>query len=78
MSAEAVHPVPTSAGLPPRPGPSPEILAILTAAVDAAWPRPIAAPAPETRGVHQSWRFSGRWWAQPMPLRRNRPSSAGR
>ncbi len=62
-------------GLAPRPEPSPEVLAILASAVDQAWPRPVVVvDEPATTGG-QTWRFSGRWWAQPMALRRNRPSS---
>ena len=25
-------------------------------------------------GRPNAWRFSGRWWASPLPLRRDRPS----
>ena len=52
------------------PGPDPEILAAITAAAQLVWPRP-APPALEP--VHQSWRFSGRWWTKPASLRRDRP-----
>jgi hypothetical protein len=47
-----------------------EEVAAIVAAVEVAWPRPAAAaPAP----APPRWRFSGRWWTKPVPLRRNRP-----
>jgi hypothetical protein len=49
----------------------PAVLAAITAAVQLAWPRP--APADESDPVHEPWRFSGRWWQKPVPLRRERP-----
>jgi hypothetical protein len=55
----------------PRPTPDPAVLAAITAAVQLAWPRP--APADEYDPVHEPWRFSGRWWNKPLPLRRDRP-----
>ena len=45
-------------------------VAAMVAAVEVAWPRP-AAPAAGT--APPRWRFSGRWWTKPVPLRRNRP-----
>jgi hypothetical protein len=49
---------------------SDEEVAAIVAAIEATWPRPVAAAAdtPPPR-----WRFSGRWWTKPVPLRRNRP-----
>jgi hypothetical protein len=47
-----------------------EAIAIV-AAIEATWPRPVAdepAPEPPSR-----WRFSGRWWAKPVPVGRERP-----
>ncbi|HEX5947789.1 MAG TPA: hypothetical protein VFY82_16000 [Acidimicrobiales bacterium] len=49
---------------------SDEEVAAIVAAVEVAWPRP-AAPAAST--APPRWRFSGRWWTKPVPLRRNRP-----
>lgn len=49
---------------------SDEEVAAIVAAVEATWPRPavgVTAEAPPR------WRFSGRWWTKPVPLRRNRP-----
>jgi hypothetical protein len=63
---------PTMLALRPRPEPAPEILAAITAAAQLVWPRPGVAPQPEARGG-DSWRFSGRWWAQPALVRRARP-----
>jgi hypothetical protein len=59
----------------PRPAPDPVVLAAITAAVQLAWPRP--APADEQNPVHETWRFSGRWWNKPVPLSRNRPWARG-
>jgi hypothetical protein len=53
------------------PVPDPAVLAAIAAAVQLAWPAP--APADEHDPVHQPWRFSGRWWSKPAPLRRDRP-----
>ena len=47
-----------------------EEVAAIVAAVEVAWPRPVAA-AEATASPR--WRFSGRWWTKPVPLRRNRP-----
>jgi hypothetical protein len=48
-----------------------EEAAAIAAAVEALWPKPVAAGPPDrSPGV---WRFSGRWWSQPIPLRRARP-----
>ena len=59
-----------------RPEPDPGVLAAIVAAVDAAWPRPAAAPAPSARTP--AWRFSGRLWALPAAARRDRPWVGGR
>jgi hypothetical protein len=55
-------------GPPPT---DPAVLAAITAAVQLAWPRP--APPDEQDPVHEAWRFSGRWWHRPLPMRRDRP-----
>jgi hypothetical protein len=55
----------------PRPQPDPAVLAAIIAAAELAWPEP--APPDEQDPVHQTWRFSGRWWNKPTPLRRDRP-----
>ncbi|HEY4946474.1 MAG TPA: hypothetical protein VII19_01160 [Acidimicrobiales bacterium] len=52
----------------------PEVLAVLAAAVDQAWPRVAVA-----RHVEKppAWRFSGRWWSRPATARRERPQAVG-
>jgi hypothetical protein len=52
------------------PAPTDEEVAAITAAIEASWPRAVAAPA-ESRPSR--WRFSGRWWTKPTPLGRPRP-----
>ncbi len=50
--------------------PTDDEMAAISAAAEVLWPRPgSAAPA------HQPsrWRFSGRWWSKPLPIRRDRP-----
>jgi hypothetical protein len=59
-------------GLAPRPTPSAEVLAVIAAAVQEGWPRP-AAFADVSDPAHRVWRFSGRWWNKPIPMRRDRP-----
>jgi hypothetical protein len=49
--------------------PSDEELAAIVAAIEVTWPRPVVAPAADL----PRWRFSGRWWTKPVPLRRVRP-----
>jgi hypothetical protein len=48
---------------------SDEEVAAIVAAVEVTWPRPVVAEA----DAPSRWRFSGRWWTKPVPLRRNRP-----
>ena len=51
----------------------PAVLAVLAAAVDQTWPRPVVVVAePEPTGP-PAWRFSGRWWTRPQTTRRDRP-----
>ena len=72
VAAETGRPV----GIARRPEIDPEVLAVLAAAVDQAWPRPVAvaAPAPDRP---PAWRFSGRWWSRPATTRRDRPRTGG-
>ncbi|HTN81054.1 MAG TPA: hypothetical protein VMK16_15365 [Acidimicrobiales bacterium] len=54
------------------PPPTEDEMAAIVAAVTMAWPRP--APPPEDAAQHTpAWRFSGRWWARPVAVRRARP-----
>jgi hypothetical protein len=49
-----------------------EEAAAIAAAVEALWPKPMVA-GPVAERPAGGWRFSGRWWSQPIPLRRARP-----
>jgi hypothetical protein len=69
-TAEATKPV----GLAPRPTVDPAVMAVLAAAVDQAWPRPVVA-APTEPSTGPVWRFSGRWWTKAAAARRARPWS---
>jgi hypothetical protein len=55
-----------------RPTPTNDEVAAIVAAVDALWPRAVQAE-PIGRERRTSWRFSGRWWSAPTPVRRDRP-----
>ena len=51
--------------------PSDEEAVAIAAAIEVAWPRAVAVPpAPEPP---PRWRFAGRWWTKPIPVRRDRP-----
>jgi hypothetical protein len=63
-------PAPPAAGLAAAP-PSSEELAAIVAAVELVWPRPVAVAPGEP--AERRWRFSGRWWAGPVSLRRPLP-----
>ncbi|MEJ5256579.1 MAG: hypothetical protein WHS89_14655 [Acidimicrobiales bacterium] len=53
-----------------RPVPSEQEVAAIVAALEVAWPRAVGVqPEPDV----SRWRFSGRWWAKPLPVRRDRP-----
>ena len=54
------------------PAPTDEEAVAITAAVEALWPRVVLSAA-EVRRRDATWRFSGRWWARPLPARRDRP-----
>jgi hypothetical protein len=54
------------------PSPTDEEAAAIVAAMEVLWPRPVVAAAPEPVR-RSSWRFSGRWWSLPVPVRRDRP-----
>lgn len=56
------------------PAPTDEEAAAVVAAVEALWPTAVAADG-YVDGERRipAWRFSGRWWARPLPARRNRP-----
>jgi hypothetical protein len=48
-----------------------EEVAAIVAALELSWPQ----PAGDLEGADEParWRFSGRWWTKPLPLRRGRP-----
>lgn len=52
------------------PTPTDEEASAIVAAIEVTWPRAVAAaPEPEP----PRWRFAGRWWTKPIPIRRDRP-----
>lgn len=53
-----------------QPVPTDEEAVAIAAAIEVAWPRVGGDPTPDRP---DRWRFAGRWWSQPVPLRRNRP-----
>jgi hypothetical protein len=56
------------------PAPSEEETVAIVAAMEALWPKPmVVLAAEEQRQRDAAWRFSGRWWARPLPTRRDRP-----
>jgi hypothetical protein len=55
-----------------RPQPAPEIVAAIAAATQLLL-LPVGVSEAEEEPVHRTWRFSGRWWAQPASMRRSRP-----
>lgn len=52
--------------------PTDDEAAVIVAAIETLWPKPVAVAEPST-SRDRSWRFSGRWWARPVPVRRDRP-----
>jgi hypothetical protein len=62
-----------SEGLARRPEPDPEVVALVAAALDALSVRRSSVPD-VLDPAHRVWRFSGRWWNKPIPMRRDRPS----
>jgi hypothetical protein len=54
------------------PAPTEEEAVAIVAAIEALWPKPVIM-ADEVRRRNTAWRFSGRWWAKPLPARRDRP-----
>ncbi len=67
---------PTPPGIAVRPEIDPEVLAVLAAAVDQAWPRRRIVVVDEPHRP-PAWRFSGRWWSRPATTRRDRPWAGG-
>ncbi len=71
MSAAGAGSATEALGLQPPVAPDPAVVAMVATAVWEVWPRPAAPAAPSAR--EGTWRFSGRWWARPLPVRRARP-----
>ena len=55
------------------PAPSEEEAVAIVAAYEALWPRAVLVVDEGANERDTSWRFSGRWWAKPVPTRRARP-----
>ncbi|MBI4934680.1 MAG: hypothetical protein HY828_12420 [Actinobacteria bacterium] len=55
------------------PAPTDEEAVAIVAAVEALWPKPVVAPGTDNPLRTPTWRFSARWWAKPLPQRRDRP-----
>jgi hypothetical protein len=55
------------------PVPTAEEAVAIVAAVEALWPKPVIAADDENPLRNPTWRFSARWWAKPLPARRDRP-----
>ena len=53
-----------------HPAPTDEEMAAIAAAIEVSWPVAVAAPEVE---APPRWRFAGRWWTRPIPVRRDRP-----
>lgn len=60
-----------------RPEPDPAVLAAIVSAVEECWPRPQSQPNASDPPATAMWRFSGRWWARPTAMRRERPWMGG-
>jgi len=55
------------------PAPTAEEAAAIVAAVEALWPKPVVSADDQNPLRAPTWRFSNRWWARPLPVRRDRP-----
>ena len=55
------------------PAPTDEEAAAIVAGVEALWPKPVVLAENENPLRAPTWRFSARWWAKPLPARRDRP-----
>ena len=55
------------------PVPSDEEAVAIAAAMEVLWPRPVLSADLENPLRSPTWRFSARWWAKPLPARRDRP-----
>jgi hypothetical protein len=53
--------------------PTDEEAVAIAAAIEFAWPRVVILESVEAPSPPAAWRYSGRWWNAPLPLRRQRP-----
>ena len=56
--------------------PDEEELAAIVAAIEVAWPKPVMVSQTQSQTqtpAPSRWRFAGRWWSKPIPVRRDRP-----
>lgn len=72
LTAVSLNELPPPSGVVMSPAPTDEEAVAIMAATEALWPRPVVLVAEET-SPSRAWRFSGRWWSKPVPLRRDRP-----
>ncbi len=54
------------------PVPTDEEAVAIASAMHMLWPRPVIV-SDEVQARNTSWKFSGRWWSVPLPMRRDRP-----
>ncbi len=50
-----------------------EETAAIMGAMEALWPKPVVLVERAAPPRVPTWRFSGRWWSLPLPMRRDRP-----
>jgi hypothetical protein len=55
------------------PMPTDEEAVAIAAAIEFAWPRVVILESVRAPSPPAAWRYSGRWWNAPLPLRRQRP-----
>ena len=53
-----------------QPTPTDEEAAAIVTAIEVSWPRTVVVPV---EAAAPRWRFAGRWWTKPIPVRRDRP-----
>ncbi len=53
--------------------PSDEEMAAIVAAYEALHPKIVVVAGDDDAAAPPAWRFSGRWWSRPVPVRRVRP-----
>jgi hypothetical protein len=62
-----------TAGPQISPMPTDEEAVAIAAAIEFAWPRVLILESVIAPAQPAAWRYSGRWWNAPLPLRRQRP-----